>query len=153
MLKEKVMGAEEIGSKIEEYSEFVSKKLRPELERAEKSRDAIRAEMKEYSDLVKQLENFRKEKKNYLQTMADLGEETIFCSAIGKLDMIYVNVGMGFHIEMTVPEAIHFVQLRLTFLKNDVLKGKELRVQDITEHVMAASLILDELNQELQQSG
>lgn len=143
------MSAEEIAEKVEEYSRFVSEKLRPELERAEKSRGETMAEMSEYNGLLEQLKGFQKEEKSEVEALVNLGHETIYCNAVGKLEMIHVHVGMGFHVEMTISEAIRFVQLRLTFLKNDVLAKKEVRVYDITEHIIAASAILDGLNQQL----
>jgi prefoldin subunit 5 len=147
------MSAEEITEKIDEYSQFVSEKLRPELLKAETSRDETRTEINEYNSLLKQLTGFREEKKSEFETVVNLGHGTIYCNAVAKLDMIYVHVGMGFHVEMTIPEAIQFVQQRLTFLKNAVLQGKEVRVREITDHVIAAAAILDELEQELQRSG
>lgn len=140
----------DVAAKMEEYSRFVSEKLRPELESAERSRSEVRAEIIEYRNLSEKLKGFQKEKKNELETMVDLGYETLYCNAVANLSVIYVHVGMGFHVEMTLPEATNFIQQRLSFLENDVLKSKELRVQEITDHITGASAILDGLNQELQ---
>ena len=144
------MSEEEIANKVEEYSRFVSGKLRPELGRAEKSLKDTIVEIEEYNDLVQRLKGFQKEKKTEMDTTVNLGHETIYCKAVGKLDMIYIHVGMGFHVEMTIPEAIQFVQARLTFLKNDVLKRRQVKVLEINNHIVAASAILDELHQDWQ---
>lgn len=147
------MSAEDITEKIEEYAKFVSKKLRPELSLAESSRDETRKEMKEYQELSDKLKAFQKEGTSELKTMVDLGHGAIHCNAIGNLDKIYLHVGMGFHVEMTIPEAIGFIDKRLDFLQKSVLKGKEAKVKEITDHIMEAATILDELNRELQRSG
>ena len=83
--------------------------------------------------------------------MVDLGHGTLFCNAVGELDTIYVHVGMGFHVEMTVTEAIAFVKKRLSFLETNVLKRKEAQVREITDHIVTASAILDELTQQMHQ--
>lgn len=143
------MSSEDIVEKMEEYSQFVTQKLRPELERAEKSRDETRREMKEYDDLFQRLTGFKKEAIKEINTVVDLGHGTLFCNARGELDSIYVHVGMGFHVQMTIAEAIPFVKRRLTFLETNVLKRKEAQVREITDHIVTASTILDELTQQV----
>jgi len=146
------MSGPDIAEKIEEYSRFVSEKLHPELRSAETARNEVRAEIHEYKELGEKLKDFQKENKHDLETMVDLGHQTVYCNAVANLDKIYVHVGMGFHVEMSIAEAIRFIGKRVSFLEKDVLKGKDLRVREITNHIMGASAILDDLNQELQRS-
>jgi len=139
------MSSEDITQKIEEYSLFVTQKLRPGLDRAEKSRHETRREIKEYNDLLEQLTGFKNESVKEINTLVDIGHGTLFCDALGDLDSIYVHVGMGFHVEMKIFEAILFVKERLSYLETSVLKRKEAQVREITDHIATASAILDEL--------
>lgn len=142
------MMTEDISEKMEEYSHFVTQKLRPELDRAELSRNESRAEMNEYRELLQRLTEIQSKSLQEMETMVDLGHQLIYCNAVANLETIFVHTGMGFHVELTIQEAIPFVKKRISFLEKDVLKRKEARVREITQHIVAASAILDELTRE-----
>jgi prefoldin subunit 5 len=142
--------SDEIGNKVEEYSKFIVYKLRPELDRAEQTRRDTANEIAGYKDLREQLERFGETKMMEYESMVDLGYHTISCRAVGDLTKIHVHVGMGFHVEMTIPEAFKFVNKRLLFLENDVLKQKDRKVREMTDHIMVASSILDELTRDME---
>jgi prefoldin subunit 5 len=63
---------------------------------------------------------------------------------------IFVHVGMGFHIELTIPEAIKFVEKRIEFLKLHKLDSKESKIKEIQEHISSAALLLNQLQEEIQ---
>jgi prefoldin subunit 5 len=142
------MNSYDIVNKVEEYSEFVTSTLRPELDRAQQSRTETRKEIAGYKNLGKQLRNFKETNIMEYESNVDLGYQTVSCNAVGDLTGIYLHVGMGFHIEMTIEEAIEFVKKRLEFLESEVLKRKELKVRETTEHLIVASSILDDLTRE-----
>jgi len=136
-------------NKVEEYSNFVTSRLRPELDRAEQSRKETKDEISGYKDLEGRLRYFTENNVTEYESIVDLGYRSISCNAIGSATKIHVHVGMGFHVEMTMEEAIKFVKKRVNFLENDVLKRKERKVRETTEHIVVASSILDELKREM----
>jgi prefoldin subunit 5 len=144
------MSGNDIGNKVEEYTTFVGSRLRPELERAEQSRKETRDEISGYKDLEGRLRHFKENKVTNYESTVDLGFQMISCNATGNATKLYVHVGMGFHVEMTIEEAITFVRKRVNFLENDVLKRKERKVRETTDHIVVASSILEELTREME---
>ena len=144
----------EIQQKITEYSGFVEQVLRPQLEVAEKERLKAKTTIEEYKDLQKQLYDWKNEANRRLETLVDLGYKTIYCRAVAEnVNMIYVHVGMGFHVELQIPEALEFVEKRIKFLEEDVLSGKEKKVTQVSDHIQSANIILDKLESEMQNRG
>jgi prefoldin subunit 5 len=147
------MSVEEIHQKMSEYSTFLDKVLRPELQSAESASRKVKTEIEEYNELGLRLKKLAKDKPSQLESMVDLGHKTIFCNAVAKVDSIFVHVGMGFHAELTIPEAIAFVDKRISFLENDSLSGKERKVTKVEDHIVSAGGILSELERELQRAS
>jgi Prefoldin subunit len=110
--------------------------------------------------------------------LVDLGHEKVFCNAeisIAKtrkdsnsdvkttssgpsttaaatmpLPFVYVHVGMGFHVQFTINEALVFVDRRLDFLENQVLRKRRTRLEEVKKHVGTSEMILSELVAKLQ---
>lgn len=144
---------EEIKQKMAEYSRFVSEKLRPEMDAAQNAVDTTRDEMAGYQELGIRLAELQDKKTKEIATMVDLGHGTVFCNAVARVDgTLYVHIGMGFHAELTIPEARQFVLQRIAFLQNHVLPGRKKTLKDISDHVSSATTILAQLNRELQRS-
>ena len=87
-----------------------------------------------------------------MTTKVDLGYETIYCDAVvSEPNSIYVHVGMGFHIELTLVEAIEFVKKRISYLQKGSLQTKKVKLQEVTSHIDESRKILFQLDRELQQ--
>jgi prefoldin subunit 5 len=57
---------------------------------------------------------------------------------------------MGFHIEFTLGEAIRFVEKRIEYLKVHKLATKENKIKEIQEHISSATLLLNQLQEEME---
>jgi prefoldin subunit 5 len=100
--------------------------------------------------------------------LVDLGHEKVFCNAeiriVTKEEqkgdddtagpiaaaaimplLVYVHVGMGFHVQFTIDEALVFVDQRLDFLENQVLTKRRARVKEVKKHVITSEMILSEI--------
>mmetsp|Transcript_5340 Transcript_5340/g.6979 ORF Transcript_5340/g.6979 Transcript_5340/m.6979 type:complete len:153 (+) Transcript_5340:166-624(+) len=145
---------DEIIAKMQEYSVFVNKVLQPQLAQARATRQKTQKELDEYNDLMKQLRNIKKN--NNLTNLqlpeivkVDLGHEKVFCEAKpDRSDIVFIHVGLGFHVEFTIVEGIAFVGKRVDFL-DGILKQKSSKVQQVEEHVASSAFILEELSREL----
>jgi len=126
---------DEIVKKIQEYSEFVSHRLRPDLDLAEKSKKETLNEIAGYEELREKLLHFAETKMTEYESMVDLGYQRISCKAIGDVSKICIHVGMGFHVEMTIDESLKYVMKRLEFLQTIVLKRKEQKVNQTTQRI------------------
>ncbi|XP_075518466.1 uncharacterized protein LOC142552633 isoform X3 [Primulina tabacum] len=85
--------------KVQKYEEFVDRRLKPDLLRA----------MAERSDLKRNIENLEKNSVTSLRTMVNLGSEVYMQADVPDTSHIFVDVGLGFHVEFTRSEALNFI--------------------------------------------
>jgi hypothetical protein len=146
--------------KIQEYSNFVSQTLRPKLAAAENAIKATEKEICEYRDLAQQLTTNCKDEPLLDRTQkVDLGHGKVFCNALiehsvrspenSNEKMIFVHVGMGFHVEMTCSEAIQFTKQRVVYLTTNKLHPRRDDALRVREHIQQSETILDDLSREL----
>jgi prefoldin subunit 5 len=103
-------------------------------------------------DSSSSLQSPQQRRKPMVVTMVDLGFKTVFCNAVAKQpNQLFVHVGMGFHVEMTLPEAASFCAKRIDYLKTHPLAKRQQTVQDIKDHVQSATNIMNQLLQVMQQ--
>ena len=144
---------DEIHQKMSEYSSFIHDVLRPELDAAKKRSHKVKTEIQEYTDLKEQLEILRRERPECFESIVDLGYKTVYCRAVSKEPRkVFVHVGLGFQIELSITEALAFLNKRVSFLERDVLSEKEKKVTEVKDHIASAGLILDQLERELQRN-
>ncbi|KAG6763954.1 hypothetical protein POTOM_031404 [Populus tomentosa] len=91
-----------IQEKIHKFEEFVDGHLKPQLVRA----------IAERSDLRRNIENLEKNSVTNLRTMVNLGSEVYMQADVPDTQRIFVDVGLGFHVEFTWTEALNFIALR-----------------------------------------
>jgi prefoldin subunit 5 len=150
------MSAEEIHQKMSEYSSFMNTVLRPDLKQAESKMQDVQTEIDEYEELGQRLGGLEKAlPSSQLESVVDLGYKTVFCRAVARDPSrnIFVHVGMGFHIEFTISEAIQFVEKRIAYLKKDQLAAKDMKVKAVKTHIESATAILDQLSLELERTS
>jgi len=124
---------------------FLDNVLRPELEAALKQEKQVEEEISEYKELSQRLKTID------MTPMVDLGYEKVFCRAkIESKNFIYVHVGMGFHVELSIPEAEQFIERRIRFLESSALKNKSQHTLNIKKHIDASEVLLDAISTELE---
>mmetsp|Transcript_10158 Transcript_10158/g.30037 ORF Transcript_10158/g.30037 Transcript_10158/m.30037 type:complete len:165 (-) Transcript_10158:78-572(-) len=141
--------AEEIRSKLCEYTAFVDGTLRPDLEAAVKDREGVESEIAEYEDLSSQLGMLRKRTAGDepLESTVDLGHRVAFCRAeVEDPGTVFVHLGLGFHVEMTLDEAIRAVGERIKFLQDGPLRLRDDRAKNVAGNIEGAISIMEELN-------
>ena len=141
--------AEEIKQKLEEYTKFLSKVLRPDYEALSRAEQDTRKEIAEYKDLQNRLNEHTK--RGGISVMdVDLGHRMVFCRAtIDDCTTVFVHVGMGFHAELRIKEALVYVKKRIHFLTSQVLHHRAEKSKNVLEHIQSSERILDELSREL----
>lgn len=144
------MSEEETHEKMLEYSTFIDTVLRPQLESANAASQKIKTEIQEYKELRERLDALKKETPNELESIVDLGYKTVLCRAVAKDPRrVFVHVGMGFQVELSIPEAIEFTRRKISFLQDDALPDKDKKVLQVKDHIASAGLILGQLESEL----
>lgn len=142
----------EIDRKIAQYSAFIKNKLHPELQHANDRVIETKVEVEDYEELYRQLVNERAS--STTTTRVDLGHGKVLCKVtIDDPNTIFVNVGMGFHIELDTGQAINFVSKRIQFLRSNSLSRRTEKLQEVSRHLEEAELIISELSRELERLG
>ncbi|KAL5967442.1 Protein UXT [Taenia solium] len=111
--------------KITKIENFINEKLRKDLKQASLALDegdTIYAEISEYLELQNLLEKFSEvgfrddDNGGVTETMVDMGCNFYLKAHISSLERLYVDVGLGFHVELTRAEALDFVRQRVELL-------------------------------------
>ncbi|XP_024530371.1 protein UXT homolog isoform X2 [Selaginella moellendorffii] len=106
--------------KVLEYEAFVDKRLKPDLVRAIAERDKLMEQLKTYSDLATNIKMLEENKLARLRTMVNLGSE-IYCQAdVPDTSRIFVDIGLGFHAELSWKEALDFITTKTTILDRQI---------------------------------
>jgi len=148
----------ELQQQITEYSNFITKTLQPQLQSAVDAREETESEIAEYRLLQSKLQqqiriNTDAMKGSSINTIVDLAHQTIYCKAnIPNPRIIYINIGF-FHVEMTIPEAITFINKRVQYLEQCVLKHRVENAVMIAKDVEKSLELLDELGLENDHEG
>ncbi|XP_028088986.1 protein UXT homolog isoform X2 [Camellia sinensis] len=88
--------------KVQRFEEFVDHRLKPDLVHA----------IAESSDLRKSIENLEKNSVTSLRTLVNLGSEVYMQADVPDTRRIFVDVGLGFHVEFTWSEALNYIIAR-----------------------------------------
>ncbi|XP_068634391.1 uncharacterized protein [Aristolochia californica] len=98
--------------KVQKFEEFVDSRLKPDLVRAIAERDKIFEKQKIFSDLKKNIETLEKNGVTSLRSSVNLGSEVYMQADVPDTRHIFVDVGMGFHVEFTWSEALEFITVK-----------------------------------------
>lgn len=146
--------ANALRGKITEYGNFISQTLQPQLQNAVDAREETEAEISEYIQLQNKLQQIEKtidsKSDASINTIVDISHATIYCNThIPNLRTVYVNIGFGFHVEMTLSEAILFINKRIDHLENNVLKHQCEVAAAVAKDVENALEVLEEFGEKL----
>ncbi|CAG8454883.1 2891_t:CDS:2 [Ambispora gerdemannii] len=98
-----------ISKKIAQYESFLNDKLKPDLKKTLDLRDAVYDQITEYLKLKTQIRVITENQLTELKTMVDLGTNFYVQAKVPDTMYIFVNVGFGFHVQLTLVEAIEFI--------------------------------------------
>uniref|UniRef100_A0A5B6YX72 Protein UXT n=1 Tax=Davidia involucrata TaxID=16924 RepID=A0A5B6YX72_DAVIN len=98
--------------KVQRFEEFVDRRLKPDLVHAIAERDKVFERQKTFSDLRRNIENLEKNSVTSLRTMVNLGSEVYMQADVPDTRHIFVDVGLGFHVEFTWSEALNYITAR-----------------------------------------
>lgn len=134
-----------IEEKSDEYARFLRNVLRPNLDAALHKEREVQHEIREYEELI---DNLRAGLPSQLSV--DLGYRKIRCNTKTEANQyVFVNVGMGFHVEFEVGEAAQFCEQRVRFLRGQVLPKRLNDSETIRQHIRESEMILDAIALEI----
>ncbi|CAN6445381.1 unnamed protein product [Victoria cruziana] len=106
--------------KVQKFEEFVDKRLKPDLVHAIAERDKVFAQQKVFSHLRKNIEALQNNEVASLRTLVNLGSEVYVQADIPDTRQIFIDIGLGFHVVLTWPEALEFIRIREVRLASQV---------------------------------
>jgi len=108
--------------------------LAPDLQAAEEAKGAVQRAIDTWEGLVANVCGVQERGQGELRTMVDLGAQ-VYCQAeVPDTSHIFVNVGLGFHAELTLDEALAFAEKKLVGLRGDLRERVE-EAASIQSHV------------------
>ncbi|KAG9325311.1 hypothetical protein KVV02_006951 [Mortierella alpina] len=123
-----------IQQKLARYETFVNESLRSDLKDALDARDAIYEQTSEYLKLAKDIEVIKENGLTEMKTQVDLGSNFYVQAKIPDTKYIYVNVGFGFHAQLTLDEALVFISKKEAHLQKKAEKYTE-KASQIRAHI------------------
>ncbi|CAJ1945975.1 unnamed protein product [Cylindrotheca closterium] len=157
-----------IRDKMAEYSKFLEDILKPEWEDAKYRLDLVRTQIHEYRELQQTLIKQQKDltatimagkepaaEEKMIEADVDLGmNKTVYCRAVAPasdiLEKIFVHVGMNYHVEFRIDEALIFVSKRIKYLEDNPLAAKQAKFDEVDHHLQSAEVIFKQLSTEIQ---
>ncbi|KAJ2706178.1 hypothetical protein FB645_001814 [Coemansia sp. IMI 203386] len=107
----------DIQEAISKYKEFVTNTLKPDLEQTLEQRDIVYTRMTEYLKLKTHIDAIKTQDLKELETKVDLGSSFYVKAFVPDTKYLFVNVGFGFHLEMTLDEANKFIDEKVQSLE------------------------------------
>lgn len=115
-----------VAEKVLTYEHFLNEKLREDLRKLLEQRDVIYGQISEYLQLKTTVEQIKAAGiQEDLKTKVDLGCNFYVQAKVPDATKIFVFVGFGFFLEMTLDEAVKFIDKRVKFLTENTDKLTE----------------------------
>lgn len=127
-------GADARTDEFERFHEFAEQRLVPDLERAQIRRDAVDKARREFDELLISMELLRTRPVVSLDAQIDLGCSFYAQARVPDTSRIFVDVGLGFHAEFTLDEALVYVRKRVHTL-TDELAAENASLNQIRAHL------------------
>ncbi|XP_005409000.1 PREDICTED: protein UXT [Chinchilla lanigera] len=116
---------EAIGEKVLRYEAFISDVLQRDLRKVLDHRDKVYEQLAKYLQLRNVIERLQEAKHSELYMQVDLGCNFFVDTVVSDTSRIYVALGYGFFLELTLAEALKFIDRKsslLTELSNSLTK-------------------------------
>ncbi|XP_039146262.1 protein UXT homolog isoform X2 [Dioscorea cayenensis subsp. rotundata] len=98
--------------KVQKFEDFVEGRLKPDLVNAIAQRDKVFEQQKIFSDLKRNIQVLEKSGATSLRTRVNLGSEVYVQADVPDTRRVFVDIGLGFHVEFTWSEALDFISVR-----------------------------------------
>ncbi|TPP64218.1 Ubiquitously-expressed transcript [Fasciola gigantica] len=117
----------DLSGRIQKIEAHINETLRRDLKKTLDEGDQYYAEISEYLQLRNLLEKLDCSNMTHenMKTMVDLGCNIYAKAVIPSLERIYVDVGLGFHLECERNEAVKIIESRIAFLNERAMVYKQ----------------------------
>ncbi|CAL1532969.1 unnamed protein product [Lymnaea stagnalis] len=110
--------------KVIEYETFLNDRLKNDLRKILDLRDKIYEDISEYMQLKTTIQKLQEDLKPQaeLKTKIDLGCNFYVQANVTNPSMIFVSIGFGFFLEMTLTEAVSFIEKKTERLQSQAIE-------------------------------
>lgn len=91
---------------------FVENVLQANLASIIEQRDLVEHDLKEYTELRSNILKLKEAKMSKLKTMVDIGYDFYAKAVVPDTSFIYVDIGLGFHAQLSHDEALKFIDAK-----------------------------------------
>ncbi|XP_054859151.1 protein UXT [Eublepharis macularius] len=105
-----MLGNEEVQGKVLRYEAFISDILQRDLQKVLEQRDEVYEKIAQYLQLKTVIERLQETGGQELVTQVDLGCNFYVKAEVPDTSTIFVALGYGFYAELTLPEALAFIE-------------------------------------------
>ncbi|KAA0194455.1 Ubiquitously-expressed transcript [Fasciolopsis buskii] len=117
----------DLSDRIQKIEAHINETLRVDLRKVLDEGDRFHEEISEYlqlRNLIEKLDNCNMLHGD-MKTMVDLGCNVYAKAVIPSLERIYVDIGLGFHLECERKEALKIIESRIAFLNERAMHYKQ----------------------------
>lgn len=153
-MDKKSMNNQDIEEKLSRYEHFIEYKLKIDLKQVEETlriKNVMYQEWDEVENMSKTVQEF-KEKDRDMNLKFELANGVMAQSEVTDFNCVYVDIGLGYMLDMEPDEAIKYATIRKNILKKEVEHYRKLAV-DIKVHIKFVLLALNELQATLTSPG
>ncbi|XP_057661512.1 uncharacterized protein LOC130897038 [Diorhabda carinulata] len=140
------MDTQKVQQKINEYELFVEEKLKSDLKDIEtilEDKSSKYKEWEEVQNVVKVIRNF-KDKNRDMNVKVDIGKGLLAQGEITDFERSYINIGLGYMLEMDCDEADKYSTIRMNLLRKEISHFRKLAI-DVKVHIKLTLLAINEL--------
>ncbi|KAF4072570.1 hypothetical protein AMELA_G00264450 [Ameiurus melas] len=109
-------GKPNINEKVLQYESFINEVLKRDLQRVLEQRDGVYEKISQYLQLKNTIKRIQETGSKELKTDVDLGCNFYVQAHVPDTSKIFVAVGYGFFLELTLSEALTFIEKKTTQL-------------------------------------
>ncbi|XP_030049746.1 protein UXT [Microcaecilia unicolor] len=106
----------QVQKKVLEYEKFINEVLQRDLSKVVEQRDEVYKTIAEYVQLKNTIERLQELDDKTLKTEVDLGCNFFVCAEVPDSSRIFMAVGYGFFAELTLEEALRFIEKKSKLL-------------------------------------
>ena len=115
----------------EEIEYFLNDKLKVELGNLENALNKSNEDVMEYIQLEKTIEFIKTNKSDGFKTQIDVGTNMFMEASVDKIEPILINVGLNVYLELSIEEALKFLEQKIKILnkESEVIREESLKVR------------------------
>jgi prefoldin alpha subunit len=154
----------DLAPKVETYEKFINEKLKVDLEKVLEQLDSVYDEMAEYLQIKETINKINEKRDQFikdeaksdeddtepfkLKTRIDIGCNFYVNAIVEDTSKINIAIGYGFFLEMTLSEALQFIEKKLGQLNKNIdeLKSKTAEIKANIKFVLEGLSEIQNLN-------